>query len=325
MTMDAIEVTEFGDADVVSVAEREPPEPDAGEVRIEVAAAGVNFADIMQRRGHYHGGPTPPYIPGLEVSGVIDAVGEDVNRDPGEAVVSMVNGGGYAEYAVADARGLLDVPGEMDLLEAAGFPVQWLTAHNCLHEWGGLASDETVLIHAAAGGVGSAAVQLAAETGATIIGTASSPQKLTMAEDLGADYGINYTETDFVERTMEMTDGDGVDLILDGIGGETTDHSLDALTSFGRMVSFGAASGTPGRPNTADLLFGNKRVIGYHLGRAVSEAPMKVMGAVPELTQLLGDGTLSVQIGRTFDLTEAADAHRYIENRSSQGKILLKP
>ena len=325
MTTRAVEITEFGDAGTMTVREVEPPEPGAGEVRIEVRAAGINFADIMQRRGHYHGGPEPPYRPGMEVAGVIDAVGEGVNRETGEPVVSLVDGGGYAEYAVADARGLLEIPGEMGFEAAAGFPVQWLTAHNCLFEWGDAEAGETVLVHAAAGGVGSAAVQLADEAGAEVIGTASTDEKLAMASDLGMDHGIRYTETDFVDRVDELTDGEGVDLVLDGIGGETTDRSLDALRSFGRMVSFGAASGEPGRPNTADLLFGNKTVIGYHLGRALRRQPMRVMGAVPELTGLLGDGTLEVQVGHTFDLADAAEAHRFIEDRKSSGKVVLVP
>ena len=325
MTMEAIEVTEFGSADAMTVTEAGVPEPGEGQVRIEVRAAGVNFADIMQRRGHYHGGPEPPYVPGMEVAGVIDDIGEGVNREVGESVVSLVDGRGYAEYALADARGLLEIPGDMSFEEAAGFPVQWLTAHNCLHEWGGLEEGETVLVHAAAGGVGSAAVQLADEAGAEVIGTASTPEKLEMAADLGMDHGVRYTEEDFVDRVDELTDCEGVDLVLDGIGGDTTDRSLDALTSFGRMVSFGAASGEPGRPNTADLLFGNKTVVGYHLGRALVEQPMKVMGAVPELTQLLGDGTLQVQVGHTFDLSEAAEAHEFIENRNSSGKVVLVP
>ena len=325
MTTRAVEITEFGDAGTMTVREVEPPEPGAGEVRIEVRAAGINFADIMQRRGHYHGGPEPPYRPGMEAAGVIDAVGEGVDRETGEPVVSLVDGGGYAEYAVADARGLLEIPGEMGFEAAAGFPVQWLTAHNCLFEWGDVEAGETVLVHAAAGGVGSAAVQLADEAGAEVIGTASTDEKLARASDLGMDHGIRYTETDFVDRVDEITGGEGVDLVLDGIGGETTDRSLDALRSFGRMVSFGAAAGEPGRPNTADLLFGNKTVVGYHLGRALRQRPMRVMGAVPELTQLLGDGILEVQVGHTFDLADAADAHEFIENRNSSGKVVLVP
>ena len=323
--MRSITVTEYGDADVLEVAETDRPTPDEGEVLIEVRAAGVNFADIMQRRGDYQGGPEPPYTPGMEVAGVIIEVGEGIDREAGEEVVSLASGGGYADYTVVDARGLLEIPGDLGFERAAGFPVQWLTAHNCLHEWGELSPDETVLIHAAAGGVGSAAVQLADEAGATVIGTASTPEKVSFAEGLGVDHGIRYTEEDFVDRVEDITDDEGVDLVLDGVGGETTDDSLDALAPFGRMVSYGAASGEPGRPNTADLLFGNKRVIGYHLGRAIGAVPMRVMSAVPELTELLGSGALEVQLGRRFGLADAADAHRFIESRESSGKVVLIP
>jgi NADPH2:quinone reductase len=322
--MKAVQVAEFGDASTLELVDAEVPEPGKGEVRIEVRAAGINFADIMQRRGHYDGGPEPPYVAGLEVAGVVDAVGEGVGRSVGDRVVSMVGAGGYAEYAVGDARSLLDVPEGMSFEEAAGFPVQFLTAHNCLHEWGGLEADETVLIHAAAGGVGTAAVQIADAAGARVIGTASTTEKLETARELGCDVGINYETEDFVERVHEETDY-GVDLVLDGVGGDTTERSLDALAEFGRMVSFGAASGRPGRPPTNELLFGNKTVIGYHLGRAANRKPMKVMGAVPELTELLADGTLEVQLGHTFDLADAAEAHRFIEDRKSQGKVVLVP
>jgi NADPH2:quinone reductase len=322
--MRAVRVTEFGDTDGMELADVEKPDPGEGELRIEVKAAGINFADVMQRRGHYHGGPEPPYIAGLEVAGVVDAVGEGVGRSVGDRVVSLVGRGGYAEYAIADARGVLDVPEGMSFEEAAGFPVQFLTAHNCLHEWGGLEEGESVLIHAAAGGVGTAAVQLAREAGARVFGTASTAEKLEKASELGCDVPINYTEEDFVARVREETDY-GVDLVLDGIGGDTTEESLDALTEFGRMVSYGAASGRPGRPPTDALLFGNKSVIGYHLGRAIERRPMRVMGAVPELTELLADGTLEVQVGHTFDLEEAAAAHEFIEDRKSSGKVVLLP
>jgi NADPH2:quinone reductase len=322
--MKAIEVTAFGGAENLAVVDREVREPGEGEVRIETRAAGINFADIMQRRGHYHGGPEPPYVPGMEVAGVVDAVGEGVGREVGDRVVSMSGGGGYAEHAVVDASGLFDVPEGMSFEEAAGFPVQFLTAHNCLHEWGGLEEGESVLIHAAAGGVGTAAVQLAREAGAEVFGTASTAEKLEKAAALGCDHPINYTEEDFVEAARAGTDY-GLDLVLDGIGGETTERSLDALREFGRMVSYGAASGEPGRPPTDELLFGNKTVIGYHLGRALARRPERVLGAVPELTGMLADGTLEVQVGHEFDLEDAAEAHEFIEARRSSGKVVLVP
>lgn len=323
--MKAVEVTAFGDASNMHVVDREKPDPGEGEVRIKVEAAGINFADIMQRRGHYHGGPEPPYVAGLEVAGTIDAVGPGVGRSEGQEVAAMVGTEGYAEYATADARALLEVPENLSWPEAAGFPVQFLTAHNCLHEWGELEENERVLIHAAAGGVGTAAVQIAREANATVFGTASTPEKLDKAEALGCDHPINYEADDFVEQINETTAGEGVDLVLDGIGGETTERSLNALTHFGRMVSYGAASGRPGEPPTDKLLFGNKRVIGYHLGQASYRKPMKVMSAVPPLTEMLADGTLEVQVDHTFDLTDAREAHEAIENRETTGKVVLTP
>jgi NADPH2:quinone reductase len=322
--MRAIEVGSYGDSEVIEPVEREPPEPGAGEVRIAVEAAGINFADIMQRRGHYHGGPAPPFVPGLEVAGTIDAVGDGVGREVGEAVVTMVDNGGYAEYAIADGSGLLPVPDGLSMEEAAGFPVQFLTARNCLHEWGELSEGESVLIHAAAGGVGTAAVQLAREAGAEVFGTASTAEKLDRVAQLGCDHPINYEQEDFVAAVKAETDH-GVDLVLDGVGGETTEQSLDALAHFGRMVVYGAASGMPGRLQTDTLLFGNYRVIGYHLGRALQLRPMEVLGAVPALSEMLSAGDLEVQFDRAFDLENAAQAHEYIESRQSIGKVVLAP
>jgi len=322
--MRAIQVEKFGGRDALEVVESEVPDPGEGEVRIEIKAAGINFADIMQRRGHYHGGPEPPYTPGLEVAGVVDAVGEGVGRDVGDEVVTMLGSGGYAEYAIADAAGLFDVPPGLSFEEAAGFPVQFLTARNCLHEWGELEDGESVLIHAAAGGVGTAAVQIASAAGAEVFGTASTPEKLHKAASLGCDHPINYEEEDFVEVVREQTDH-GVDLVLDGIGGETTERSLEALKQFGRMVVYGAASGRPGQPSTDDILFANQRIIGYHLGRAVQLQPMKVLSAVPELSNLLAEGELQVQYDRSFGLEDAAKAHEYIEDRQSMGKVVLVP
>jgi len=323
--MRAAQVTEYGDRETLEVTDVETPEPGSGEVRIEVKAAGINFADIMQRRGHYQGGPEPPYIPGLEVAGVVDAVGDGVGREVGDEVVCMVDGaGGYSEYATANAMGLFDIPEGLSFEEAAGFPVQYLTAQNCLHEWGGLEEGESVLIHAAAGGVGTAAVQIAREAGAEIFGTASTEEKLEKAASLGADHTINYEEEDFVEVVREKTDY-GVDLVLDGVGGETTERSLDALKEFGRMVVFGAASGRPGRPGTDDILFGNQKIIGYHLGRGIQRKPMKVLASVEDLSTMLAEGKLEVQFDRAFDLDDVADAHEYVESRQSMGKVVITP
>ncbi|WP_254810415.1 quinone oxidoreductase family protein [Natronosalvus amylolyticus] len=323
--MDAIEVGSYGDSDVLEVVERDIPEPGPGEVRIEVEAAGINFADIMQRRGLYPGGPEPAYVPGMEAAGTVHATGDGVGLSEGDRVVGMLNGGGYAEYVTANAQMLLPIPDGMSFEEAAGFPVQFLTAHSCLFEWGGLEEGESVLIQAAAGGVGTAAVQLASRAGATVFGTASTEQKLELAADLGCDHPIQYTETDFRDVVDAETDGVGVDLVLESVGDDVFDHSLDALAHFGRLVTYGVASGVPASAQNQRLLFENKSVIGFHLGQASRHDPNRIMKAIPDLTQGLSDGELEVIVGETFALEEAAEAHQFIEDRKSTGKVVLVP
>ncbi|WP_135826065.1 quinone oxidoreductase family protein [Halorussus ruber] len=323
--MQRVEATEFGDSSVLEVTDAEMPDPGPGEVRIEVEAAGVNFADIMQRRGHYVGGPEPAYVPGMEAAGTIDAVGEGVEREEGQRVVAMTGQNAYAEYAVADADSLFEVPESMSFAEAAGFPVQFLTAHAVLHEWGELEAGERVLVHAAAGGVGTAAVQLAAAADAEVFGTASTDEKLALAERLGCDHPINYEQEDFREVIADETGGEGVDLVLDGVGGETFARSLDALSHFGRVVAYGAASGEPGEVDTTRLLFENKSVIGFHLGNALQRDPQRILASVPELQEMLVAGELEVVVGETFPLEDAAEAHEAIENRETTGKVVLEP
>ena len=323
--MKAIEVPAYGSSDVLSIVERKRPEPAPGEVRIAVEAAGINFADVMQRRGHYPGGPEPPYVPGMEVAGTIDATGSDVDRAVGDDVVAMVPGGGYAAYVTVDANRLIPIPADLSFPEAAGFPVQFLTAHNCLFEWGELEAGESVLVQAAAGGVGTAAVQLASNAGAEVFGTASTEEKLELAAELGCDHPINYTETDFREVVEAETDGEGVDLVLESVGDDVFDRSLDAMKHFGRMVTFGVASGVPASAENQRLLFENKTVTGFHLGQAAYHDPSKIMKAVPELTQGLTSGDLEVVLGESFALEDAAEAHQYIEDRKSSGKVVLTP
>ncbi|WP_435320255.1 quinone oxidoreductase family protein [Haloarchaeobius sp. TZWSO28] len=323
--MKAIEVTEYGDTESMQVVEEDVPEPGPGQVRIEVEAAGINFADIMQRRGHYPGGPEAPFRPGFEAAGTIEAVGEGVAYEGGERVVGLVGVGGYAEYAVTDAESLFPIPEGMSFAEAAGFPVQFLTAHNCLFGWGGLEEGESVLIQAAAGGVGTAAVQLADRAGAEVFGTASTQEKLDLAADLGCDHPINYTEEDFRAVVLDETDGEGVDLALDGVGDEVFAESVRATKDFGRIVPYGAASGVPGTLDTSEMFFRNQSVIGYHLGKAMQQKPQRVLEAVPDLTQGLESGELEVIVGETFALEDAAEAHEYIEARKSSGKVVLEP
>lgn len=323
--MRAIEVTEVGGPEVLEVVDLERPEPGPGEVRIDVAAAGINFADIQQRRGHYPGGPTPPFVPGFEAAGRIDAVGDDVSLEPGQRVVATTTSGAYAEAVTADVRSVVPIPEDLSFEAAAGFPVQFLTAHNCLFEWGGLESGERVLIHAAAGGVGTAAVQLAANADAEVFGTASTEAKLDLAADLGCDHPINYETEAFADEIARITDGEGVDLVLDGVGGDAFRESLDVLAHFGRVVAIGVASGDPPGVRTPDLLFQNHSVIGFHLGNAIARDPGLALAPMTELVAGLTEGDIEVVVGHRYPLEQAASAHRLIEGRSSQGKVILRP
>jgi NADPH2:quinone reductase len=323
--MRAVEVTDHGDSSVLSVVDRDRPTPGAGEVRIEVERAGINFADVEKRRGTYPDAPTPPYVPGIEVAGRIDACGDGVDRAVGERVAAVLDRGGYAEYATAPADALIDVPAGMATDAAAGLPVQFLTAHNALFEWGDLAAGERVLVHAAAGGVGTAAVQLASHAGATVFGTASTDAKLSLAADLGVDHPINYETADVAARIDEITDGVGVDLVLDGVGGDAFYAGLDSLADCGRIVAYGMASGDIPTVATPRLLFENKSVIGYHLGHALEHAPDRVAAGRRALVDRLADGDLRPVIGETYPLDEAPSAHDALASRETTGKLLLEP
>jgi len=302
----------------LAVAERPVPDPGPGEVRVAVEAAGLNFADAEQCRGDYPGGPTPPFVPGMEVAGRIDAVGEGVDRDPG-AFVAGVCDAGLAEYAVVDAEAVVRVPDGLSATAAAGVPVQWLTAHNCLFEWGGLTGGDRVLVHAAAGGVGSAAVQVAAasdlDPAPTVVATASTPEKLDFARELGADHGIDYGSA--AERVG------AVDLVLDGVGGRAFSESVAALADHGRVVTYGAASGRPGTVATPRLFHVNGSVVGYHLRHALATVPDRVRTAVDPVYRLLDESEAAVQVDSTWPLAEAEAALARLRDRSHRGKVVV--
>ena len=323
--MRAVRVPEHGEADVLEVVDAPEPDTDDSQVLIEVAAAGVNFADLAKRRGTYLGGPTPPYVPGIEVAGRIVQAGEETGFAPGDAVMAYVPRGGYAERVAVDAGRAFSVPDGLSLREAAAVPIQWLTAHNALFEWGGLEAGERVLVHAGAGGVGSAAVQLAASAGAEVYATASTAGKRRLATDLGADHAIDYVDDDTAAVIDDLTDGAGVDLVLDGVGGDAFDASLEALAPCGRIVAYGLASGDVPSVSTPELFFGNHSVVGYHLGHAVEHTPDRVFGAVEPIRSALSAGDAEVVLDRTYPLEEAAAAHRRVENRESKGKVLVVP
>ncbi len=321
--MQAIRIHETGGPEVMLLEEVETPVPGQGEVLIKVAAAGVNYADLAQRQGAYLTRTRTPMTPGFEVAGTIAALGPGVSVPAvGTRVIALVNGG-YAEYAVASAFTIIPIPENLDFAHAAAFAVQGLTAYQTLRESGRLQAGESVLVQAAAGGVGTLAVQLARLMGAgKVIGTASNEQKLDLVRRLGADAAINYTQDDWVEQVKKASGGRGVDVVLEVVGGAIAEQCLQCLAPFGRMVIIGAASGQRAQFSTIQLMYKNLSVVGYWLSAWMSR-PDRIAAATVELMQYLATGTLQIIVGQTFPLAEAAEAHRAIAARSTTGKVVL--
>lgn len=320
--MRAVKVDEYGAPPVLSTESVTDPEPGPNELLVDVAAAGVNFADLAKRRGAYPCGPDPPYTPGIEVAGRV-AAAADGQFSEGDRVMAYVPRGGYAERVVASVDRTFAVPDAISLTEAAGVPIQWLTAHNALFEWGDLSEGERVLVLAGAGGVGSAAVQLAADAGATVLATASTAEKRAFAAEIGADYALAYGDGGLAAAIAERTDRTTVDLVLDGVGGDAFDESLDALAPGGRIITYGVASGGVPRVSTSRLLFGNHSVLGYHLGRAADNRPDRVFDAMDHVRERFAAGAVTPQVDRVFGLDDAPEAHRYVRNRETTGSVVL--
>ena len=324
--MKAIQVNEFGEPEVLESVEVERPSPGEGEALIEISSAGVNYADTMRRRNQYVEPQELPFTPGSEVAGTVAEVGdgvEDVNA--GDRVVTLLGTGGYAAYAVAPAPNLIPIPDGMDFDEAAAIPLQGLTAYHILETSGQLKESESVLVHAAAGGVGYLAVQIAKLMGASpVIATASTQEKLDLAKSLGADVLINYTGEDWPEQVREATGGNGADVILEMVGGDFPQKNLQCLNVFGRMVVFGAASGDRGNLVPAELMKNNHVVAGFYLPNIMARP--ELFG--PSLEKILGwisSGDLQLTIGACYPLEQAQQAHEALEGRETTGKIVLNP
>ena len=322
--MRAIHVTEHGGPDGLELVEIAAPEPGPGEVSVDVEAVGVNFADIKRRRGSSSRAHDLPFVPGIEAAGTVRGVGDGAGFEVGDRVAVFPRQGSYAEVVVTDADRVFALPAGLGFEAAAAFPVQVLTAHESLHACGALRPGDDVLVHAAAGGLGSASVQLAAARGATVFGTASTAEKRRFAERLGADHTVDYGAEDFREVVAAHTD-DGVDLVLDGVGGETFDRSLDAVRPFGRIVTLGSASGTDATPDAGRLRSDSVHVVGYHLSRAVDRFPERVHRAAAEVFGLHEAGGLEFVVGERFDLADAGAAHAHVERRESHAKVVLVP
>ncbi len=320
--MKAIRVHEYGQEDKLKLEQVSVPSPGPGQVRIKVEAVGLNFVDIYNRKGLY--GQPLPFTPGAECSGVIDAVGEGVlDFALGDRVATERALGTYAELTVAPASGVYRLPAEVSTRQAAAVILQGLTAHYLAYSTYPLKQGDTALVHAAAGGVGLLLVQIAKRQGARVIGTVSTEEKAALAKSAGADEIILYEKLDFAKETRRLTEGRGVEVVYDSVGKATFDKSLDCLKERGYLVLFGQSSGPvppvdPQILNRKGSLFLTRPTLGsYTLTRE------EFLWRANDVFGWMAAGELSVRIDRTFPLSEAATAHRYIESRQSKGKLLL--
>lgn len=305
-----------------------PATADHGSVVIKVTAAGVNRADLLQAAGLYPPPPGASDTLGLEVSGVISAVGAGVDQwSVGQEVCALLAGGGYAEYVAVPAEQVLPIPGGVDLVDAAGLPEVACTVWSNLSMTAHLAADELVLIHGGASGVGTHAIQVGRELGARVAVTAGSAAKLELCRELGAEVTINYRDDDFVERVRAATGGRGADVILDIMGAVYLDRNIDALAADGRLVVIGMQGGVKGELNLGKLIAKRARVIGTAVrGRPVSGPHSKgeiVSQVETSVWPMVASGSVLPIIGARLPITEAAEAHRMLHAGEVSGKILL--
>jgi NADPH2:quinone reductase len=322
--MRVIRVEALQGPEAAKLADSPTPEPRAGEALVRVRAAGLNYADIMQTHGLYVGGPKPPYVAGIEAAGEVVSVGQGVSLAVGARVMGF-GGGAFAEFVSWPAATLMPVPASWSFEQAAAFPVQWLTAHGCLRACGRLQAGESVLVHAAAGGVGTAAVRLAKHYGARVIATASSPAKLEVARQHGADELIDYTKQDFVAEVKRLTNGRGVDLILEMVGGKTFDQNFEAVVPFGRIVVFGSASAQDASVTNISLIFRPVEVMGYHLAVLATKRSDLFQRDLAELLPLIASGVAVPEQPTAYPLERCAEALAALAGRGTTGKLVLTP
>ncbi|MCO4746164.1 MAG: NADPH:quinone oxidoreductase family protein [Proteobacteria bacterium] len=322
--MRVLEVPTLEGPGVARIAERDMPTPTGDQVVVKVGAAGINYADVAQTHGLYPGGPEGPYVGGLEMAGTVTAAGPDSPIPVGTRVMGM-GPAAFSEYVCWRTNSVFPTPDPWTDAQAAAFPVQWLTAHACLRTVGRVEAGDNVLIHAAAGGVGSAAVRLAKHFGAFVIGTAGSEAKCERVRALGADHAINYQTENFAERCREITQGDRMDLILEMVGGETFRENLRALRPYGRMVVYGAATHEQANIGNVQIIFRPVEIIGYHLTVMMQKRPDLFARQWTEMVSLIAQGVVLPEAPTEVALADGAQALADMEARKTVGKVVLIP
>jgi NADPH2:quinone reductase len=322
--MKAIRVERPGGPEVLSYEDMNVPSPAAGQALVKVRAAGVNFLDIYHRTGLT---PIPlPATLGQEAAGSVEAIGPGVTEvKPGDRVVFSSVAGSYAEFVVAPVWRLVVIPPALSFEQAAAAMLQGVTAHYLSHTTYPIKRGDTVLVHAAAGGVGALLVQMAKRRGAKVLGTVSSDEKAQVAREAGADVVINYIRTDFVPEVKRLTDGQGLPVVYDSVGRDTFDRSLDCLALRGMLVLFGQASGRvppldPQVLNAKGSVFLTRPSLHHY-----THTREELLSHAEEVLQWIGDGTIRLRIDQSFPLSRAAEAHAYLQSRQALGKILLIP
>jgi NADPH2:quinone reductase len=340
--MRAVLCERWGEPEVLSLGEIAVPEPGAGEVRLAVHAAGVNFADILMVAGKYQEKPPFPFIPGMEVAGVVEAVGAGVTRvEPGERVLALPGSGGFAESALAQAHNVFAIPEAMDFVTAAGFAITYGTALGALVWRAALEAGELLLVHGAAGGVGLAAVEVGKTLGATVIATARGADKLAVAEAHGADHLIDTATEDVRARVKEIAAGlgdggsdgrgdrgggkAGADVVFDPVGGELFETSLRCVAWGARLVIIGFAAGRVQQIPANILLVKNVAALGFYWGSYRARMPELVAAEYAQLFGWYAKGKLKPHVSRTLDLARAAEALELLKTRKSTGKVVLVP
>ena len=321
-----IEIGSPGGPEVLTPAERADRQPGAGDVLIRVAAAGVNRPDVLQRRGHYPPPPGVSDIPGLEVAGTVAALGESVQGwRIGDRVCALVSGGGYATLCIAPAPQCLPVPASLDLVAAGGIPETFFTVWTNVFDRGRLQRGEIALFHGGSSGIGTTAIQLAAARGVQVFATAGSDEKCRACEALGAERAINYRKEDFVAVLKDLTGGRGVDLVLDIVGGEYVARNIAVLAVDGRLVQIGLMGGAASATVDMGVILQRRLTL---TGSTLRPRTVEEKGAIAaalrrEIWPLLEEGRVKPVVYRTFELAEAAAAHRLMESSQHVGKIVL--
>lgn len=335
--MKQVWIPKIGGPEVLELREAPDPDAKAGEVRIRVKAAGINFADLLARQGLYPDAPKLPAVVGYEVAGVVDQIGAGADFKIGDRVGAITRFGGYSDTVIVPKAFVIPLPDRLSFEAAAAIPVNYLTAWLMLIEQGNLQKGHRVLVHAVAGGVGQAALQICRWRGAEVFGTASAGKHARLKE-LGVAHCIDYHRQDFEKEVKALSGGQGVDIVLDAVGGDSYRKSYNCLAPLGKLMMFGVSSLSPGTSRKIvsvlkglwkmpafkpiPLMNENRGVMGFNLGHLWQKQTL-LQDALQEILKLVAAGILTPVIDRTFPLDQAGDAHAYLHSHQSFGKVLL--